>query len=75
MATSKTRDKVKGKAEKAKGKARAAAGAATGNESERLKGDKDVVKGRPLYLVRETRNMGSAPVAGRAESDDLERSL
>ncbi|HEX6461579.1 MAG TPA: CsbD family protein [Thermoleophilaceae bacterium] len=45
MATSKTRDKVKGKAEKAKGKVRAAAGAATGNESQRLKGDKDVVKG------------------------------
>jgi uncharacterized protein YjbJ (UPF0337 family) len=45
MATSKTRDKIKGKAEKAKGKARRAVGGATGNESQRAKGVKDTVKG------------------------------
>jgi uncharacterized protein YjbJ (UPF0337 family) len=45
MATSKTRDKVKGKAQKAKGKAKFAAGDLTGDESKRAKGDKDVIKG------------------------------
>ncbi len=33
----------------------------------------DEVKGRPLYIVRATRNMGAAE--GRTEADDLERAL
>ncbi|MEA2448094.1 MAG: polyisoprenyl-phosphate glycosyltransferase, partial [Thermoleophilaceae bacterium] len=35
----------------------------------------DEVKGRPLYLVRETRNFGPEPSGGAARREDLERSL
>jgi polyisoprenyl-phosphate glycosyltransferase len=35
----------------------------------------DEVKGRPLYLVRETRNLGPEPAGPPAKREDLERSL
>jgi dolichol-phosphate mannosyltransferase len=35
----------------------------------------DEVKGRPLYLVRETRNLGPEPAGRAAAAEDLERSL
>jgi dolichol-phosphate mannosyltransferase len=35
----------------------------------------DEVKGRPLYLVRETRNLGPEPAGRPAATEDLERSL
>jgi uncharacterized protein YjbJ (UPF0337 family) len=52
MATSKTRDKLKGKA-------RSAAGTATGNESQRLKGDKDVIKGTATNKKGHLKDLGS----------------
>jgi uncharacterized protein YjbJ (UPF0337 family) len=59
MATSKTRDKVKGKAQKAKGKAKAAAGNLTGDESKRAKGDKDVMKGIATNKKGHLKDLGS----------------
>jgi uncharacterized protein YjbJ (UPF0337 family) len=59
MATSKTRDKLKGKAQKAKGKVRFAAGTATGNESQRVKGDKDVIKGAATNKKGHLKDLGS----------------
>lgn len=59
MATSKARDKLKGKAQKAKGKAEFAAGTVTGNESKRLKGDKDVVKGTATNKKGHLKDLGS----------------
>jgi glycosyltransferase involved in cell wall biosynthesis len=35
----------------------------------------DEVKGRPLYLVRETRNLGPEPAGREPQAEDLERSL
>jgi uncharacterized protein YjbJ (UPF0337 family) len=59
MATSKTKDKVKGKAQKAKGKAKLAAGDATGNESKRAKGHKDSIKGIATNKKGHLKDIGS----------------
>ena len=59
MATSKTRDKIKGKAQKAKGKAKFAAGNLTGDESKRAKGDKDVMKGIATNKKGHLKDLGS----------------
>ena len=45
MATSKTRDKVAGKAQEAKGRAKAASGALTGKGGRQVKGEVTAAKG------------------------------
>ena len=58
MATSKTRDKVKGKAVKAKGKAKVATGRAVGNETEEAGGVKDVAKGAAINKKGHVKDLG-----------------
>jgi uncharacterized protein YjbJ (UPF0337 family) len=59
MATSKTKDKVKGTAQKAKGKAKIAASDATGNQSTRAKGHKDALKGVANKKKGHLKDLGS----------------
>lgn len=59
MATSKTRDKVKGKAQKAKGKAKLAAADATGSDSKRAEGHKDALKGVATNTKGHLKDLGS----------------
>jgi uncharacterized protein YjbJ (UPF0337 family) len=58
MATSKTRDKVKGKAQKAKGKAKLAAADLTDSDSKRAKGHKDAIKGIATEKKGQLKDLG-----------------
>jgi uncharacterized protein YjbJ (UPF0337 family) len=59
MATSKTRDKLKGKAQKAKGNAKLKTAAKTGSESTRAKGHKDALKGIATNTKGHLKDLGS----------------
>ena len=59
MATGKTKDKLKGKAQKAKGKAKLATADKTGNESTRAKGHKDALKGIATNKKGHLKDLGS----------------
>ena len=59
MATSKSRDKLKGKAQKAKGKAKFAAGDMTGSDSKRAAGHKDAIKGIATSKKGHLKDLGS----------------
>jgi uncharacterized protein YjbJ (UPF0337 family) len=59
MATSKTRDKLKGKAQKAKGKAKFAAGDLTDSDSKRAAGHKDALKGVATETKGKLKDIGS----------------
>jgi uncharacterized protein YjbJ (UPF0337 family) len=59
MATNKTKDKLKGKAQKAKGKAKLARADATGNESKRAEGHKDALKGIATNKKGHLKDLGS----------------
>jgi uncharacterized protein YjbJ (UPF0337 family) len=58
MATSKARDKIKGKAVQAKGKVRAKTGKAVGNETEEAKGVKDMAKGTAINKKGHVKDLG-----------------